>query len=237
MRRIVSITILRSIFLFAVILSWGKEIDPNDIDWTKAENLALNKPVNAPEDGTDQFKANPVWGPKEKATNGNRDTGDWMGWNVVGQNREEIGWCEVDLEETRWIDTIRIWHYYGDQRTYHHVKIAFSTTGKFEGKETVIFDGDDEGASLATSWIGDVVDDKSVKFKKFGGGEYQETPGGRLDHFKPVKARYVRDWNFGSTANDAVHWVEIEVYSFLGPGSVTSSGKLSTVWGAIKSYN
>ncbi|MBM3239468.1 hypothetical protein FJZ31_24510 [Candidatus Poribacteria bacterium] len=237
MMRTISITTLIFISLFSVFLSWGKEIDPNDIDWSKAENLALNKPVNAPKDGTDQFKANPGWGPKEKATNGNRDTNDWMGWNEVGKKREEIGWCEIDLKELLWVDTIRIWHYYGDQRTYHHVKLAVSTKSKFEGEEVVIFDGDDKSESRATSWIGDVADDKSVKFKKFGGGEYQETPGGRLDHFKPVKAQYVRDWVFGSTSNTAVHWVEIEVYSFLGPGSVTSSGKLPIAWGAIKSYN
>jgi len=232
--RVISITILLLLGLFLVLPSWGKEIDQNDVDWTKAENLALNKPVNAPKDGTDQFKANPGWGPKEKATNGNRDTGDWMGWNPVGKDREEIGWCEIDLEAVLWIDTIRIWHYYGDQRTYHHVKLATSTTGKFDGEETVLFDGDDKAKSKATSWIGDVVEDKSVKFKKFAGGDYQETPGGRLDHFKPVKAQYIRDWNFGSTSNAAVHWVEIEVYSFLGAASVTPRSKLATTWGDLK---
>ena len=236
MTRLTLITIGVSLLMCFVLSVWGGGIDPNKTDWTKAENLALNKPVNVPEEGVDQMKANPGWGPKEKATDGDRDTNAWMGWNDNGKKREEIGWCEVDLEAVMWIDTIRIWHYYGDQRIYHDVKLAVSTTGKFAGEEVVIFDGENKAAGKAKSWIADVADDKGVKFDTFGGGEYEETPGGRLDHFTPVKAQYVRDLVLGSTSNDAVHWVEIEVYSFLGAASVTSSEKLSTVWGTIKSY-
>jgi len=221
--------------MFLVLSAWGTQIDPNKTDWTEAENLALNKPVNVPEEGADQMKADAVWGPKEKATDDDRDTNNWMGWNDNGKDREEIGWCEVDMEEVMWIDTIRIWHYYGDQRTYYHVKLAVSMTGKFDGEEVVIFDGDNKAAGKAKSWIADVADDKAVKFDTFGGGEYEETPGGRLDHFIPVKARYVRDWVLGSTSNAAVHWVEISVYSFLGASNVNSSGKLPILWGNIKS--
>ncbi len=235
MIRLTSITIGVSLLMFLVLSAWGAQIDPNKTDWTEAENLALNKPVNVPEEGADQMKADAVWGPKEKATDDDRDTNNWMGWNDNGKDREEIGWCEVDMEEVMWIDTIRIWHYYGDQRTYHHVKLAVSTTGKFDGEEVVIFDGDNKAAGKAKSWIADVADDKAVKFDTFGGGEYEETPGGRLDHFIPVKARYVRDWVLGSTSNAAVHWVEISVYSFLGASNVNSSGKLPILWGNIKS--
>lgn len=235
MTRLISITIGVSLLMFFALSAWGAEIDPNKTDWEEAENLALGKPVNVPEEGADQIKVNAAWGPKEKFTDGDRDTNGWMGWNDNGKNREEIGWCEVNLEEVTWIDTIRIWHYYDDQRTYHDVKLAVSTTGKFAGEEVVIFDGNNKAAGKAKSWIGDVMDDKEVKFKAFGGGEYQETPGGRLDHFQPVKAQYVRDWVLGSTSNTAVHWVEIEAYSFLGASSVNPSGKLPILWGNIKS--
>lgn len=221
--------------VFLSTLAWGAEIDPNEIDWVEAENLALNKPVNVPEEGADQMVANATWGPKEKATDANRDTNDWMGWDVGDQNREEIGWCEIDLGEIMWIDTMRIWHYYDDGRTYHDVKLAFSKTGAFAGEEVVIFDGEDDNAGKAESWIADVMNDDDVNFEEFGGGEYQETPGGRLDHFIPVQVRYIRDWVFGSTSNLAVHWVEIEAYSFLGAASVTGSGKLATLWGNVKS--
>lgn len=229
---LVVVGIMSMIFLSA--LAWGAGIAPNEIDWVEAENLALEKPVNVPEDGADQMVANGAWGPKEKATDADRDTNGWMGWDVVGQNREEIGWCEVDLEELMWIDTIRMWHYYGDGRTYHDVKLAVSRTGAFDGEEIVIFDGVEDNGK-AESWIADVVDDDNVDFEEFGGGEYTETPGGRLDHFIPVQVRYIRDWVFGSTSNGSVHWVEIEAYSFLGAASVSGSGKLATLWGNVKS--
>jgi hypothetical protein len=191
--------------------------------------------VNVPENGADQMVANPGWGPKEKATNGNRDTADWMGWNAEGDDREQIGWCEIDLGAVVWIDTIRIWHYYGDGRTYHDVKLAVSKTGKFAGEEVVIFDGEEETPGRAKSWIADVADDDNANFDDFDGGEYVETAGGRLDHFPPVEARYIRDWSSGNTSNPAVHWVEIEAYSFLGALSVDGKGKLAILWGSVKS--
>ena len=234
MTRVTAVTIGMLSLVFLVSSAWGEEIDPNQTDWGDAENLALSMPVNVPEAGVDQMVANPTWGPKEKATDGDRNSANWMGWNVDGEDREQIGWCEIDLGEVVWLDTIRIWHYYDDQRTYHDVKLAVSTTGKFAGEEVVIFDGEKEAAGRAKSWIADVADDDNANFEDFDGGEYQETPGGRLDHFVPVQARYIRDWVFGSTSNTAVHWVEIEAYSFLGAASVSGSGKLATLWGSIK---
>jgi len=228
----VIIGVMSMIFLSA--LAWGAGINPNKTDWGEAENLALNKPVNVPEEGVDQMVANGAWGPKEKATDADRNSVNWMGWDAVGLDREEIGWCEVDLEEIMWIDTMRIWHYYDDDRTYHDVKLAVSRTGAFDGEEVVIFDGEDD-PGRTESWIADVMNDDDADFEEFGGGEYQETPGGRLDHFIPVEARYIRDWVYGSTSNASVHWVEIEAYSFLGAASVSSSGKLATLWGNVKS--
>jgi hypothetical protein len=50
----------------------------------------------------------------------------------------------------------------------------------------------------------------------------------------PKKARYIRDWLNGSTANNGNHWVEIEVFDYAGTNiaknkTVTSSGTTSNL--------
>lgn len=227
------ICILIVFFAFFLVLPcWGGKaiVVPNEVDWTKAENLAKGKPVKIPKKGEEDIKANPGWGPPEKATNGNRDTNDWLGWNMG--DVENQGWVEIDLGSDLWFDALRMWHYYGDGRTYKVAWTVVSTTGAFKDEEKVLFDTRKPKEAMGKPWIGDVSDDKKVKFKSHAGGTYAETPGGRVDLFNPVFARYLRDYceHAGNS-----HWVEIEVYSFMGPGAVQPVDKLALTWGQIKS--
>ena len=145
-------------------------------------NLALNKPVKASTGPAGKHKR-----PFSSVTDGST----YYGYYIMTETTPGIPqWIEVDLEGIYPIDTIVIWHYYSDNRKYHHNKIAVSTTGKFRGEETVIFDSDVNG-------------------------EYVETEDGERIDFKPARARYVRNWIDGNTSDfggSDNHWIEIKVY-------------------------
>lgn len=114
--------------------------------------------------------------------------GGHLGHGVDGQ-----AWVQVDLGEVRKLGTIRVWHYFRDGRAYKGNRLAVSATGKFAGEETVIFDSDKDGT-------------------------YRETAEGRLFAFKPVEARYVRNWLSDNTSNRSTQWVEIEACGPLPAG-------------------
>ena len=118
---------------------------------------------------------------------------------------------DIDLQDEFMIDTIKLWHYWADGRTYHDNKVAVSLKGDFFGEEIVVFDtngGDDE---------------------------YPETAEGKTITFEPVMARYIRAWVGGSTANEWSHWVEIQVFFQDLQKPVNPGDKLPTTWGKIKS--
>jgi hypothetical protein len=171
------------IVIFAVSQTIAKE---------EPENLALEKPVTM-SGGAGQ-------GGPELLTDGNTASDPYLGGPQ---------WVQIDLDDDYLIDTIKIWHYYADGRTYHDNKIALSDKGDFLGEEVVVFDtnGDDE--------------------------EYQETPEGKIINFEPVSARYIRAWVGGNTVNQWSHWVEIQAF-FTGEQPVSLGDKQTVTWGRIK---
>jgi hypothetical protein len=117
---------------------------------------------------------------------------------------------QVDLEEIYTFNIIKIWHYWLDGRAYHDNKVAISEKDLFRGEEVVVFDSR--------------VD-----------GEYPETATGKTIMFKPTKARYIRAWVNGSTANKWSHWVEIQAFYDPKVQPVGTGKKLSAIWGRLKS--
>ena len=89
------------------------------------------------------------------------------------------------------VDTVKVWHYAGDGRTYHNIKMQVSTD--------------------RSSWY--TVFDSAVS------GEYAETAAGRTYTFASRSVRYVRDYLNGSTSNSGNHWVEIEVWGACDAGA------------------
>jgi len=158
------------------------------------ENLAFEMPVTG-SGGAGQ-------GTYELVTDGKTESDPYLGGP---------SWVQVDLQDEYLIDTIILWHYWTDGRTYHENKVAVSDTGNFIGEETVIFDttADDE--------------------------EYPETAEGKTITFEPIIARYVRAWVNGSTANEWNHWVELQVFFQDLMKPVNPGDKLPTTWGKIKS--
>lgn len=158
------------------------------------ENFALEKPVTG-SGGVGQ-------GAYELLTDGNTASDPYIGGPT---------WVQVDLEEVYKIDTIKLWHYYADGRTYHNNKVALSLKGDFLGEEIVVFDTDEN--------------DK----------EYPETAAGKTITFEPVKAKYIRAWIGGNTVNQWSHWVELQAFFIHPKQSVKPAGNLSITWGKIKS--
>jgi len=119
-------------------------------------------------------------------------------------------WVQVDLGAQYTIDTIKLWHYYADGRTYHDNKVALSNEGNFIGEEIVVFDTNDIDA------------------------EYRETPEGRTISFDPIRTRYIRAWVGGSTVNEWSHWVELQAFLIGPPQPVRPMERLTSTWGKIK---
>ncbi len=90
----------------------------------------------------------------------------------------------VTLAQIYDITSVKVWHYYGDGRTYNATKTEVSADG--------------------TNWH--TVFDSAVS------GTYQETAAGKTHNFDLRPVRYIRDWINGSTSNISNHWVEIQAY-------------------------
>ena len=158
------------------------------------ENLALDKPVTM-SGGAGQ-------GAAEMLTDGKTESDPYLGGPT---------WVQVDLEDDLVIDTIKIWHYWDDGRTYHDNKVAVSDKGDFKGEEIVVFDSNDADE------------------------EYPETAEGKTITFDPVEVRYIRAWVGGSTANQWSHWVELQAFHLGNNQSVSPAGALPITWGRVKS--
>jgi len=93
-------------------------------------------------------------------------------------------WVQLDLGDLYMVNTVKMWRYYGDGRTYNGTKVEVSTDG--------------------VSWT--TVYDQTIS------GGYAETPEGKTIIFPSCPARFVRFWSNGSSANEFNHWVELQVF-------------------------
>lgn len=106
-------------------------------------------------------------------------------------------WVQVDLGAEHEIYAILLWHFHEGKRVYFDVIVQASSDPEFKKDVTTLYNNDYDN----TSGLG-VGSDK----------EYIENNQGRLIDGKGVKARYIRCYSNGNTANDNNHYVEIEVW-------------------------
>ena len=91
-----------------------------------------------------------------------------------------------------------IWHYHQSARVYHDVVVQASNDADFITDVRTLFNNDhDNSAGLGLG-------------RDLG---YWETNEGKLIDAKSVKARYLRFYSNGSTADDQNHYTEIEVFA------------------------
>ena len=114
-------------------------------------------------------------------------------------------YVEIDLGYEVDIHLVKVWHYYADNRTYYDTKTELSLDGNLWH---TIFDS--------------AID-----------GTYVESNIGKECVLStPIKARYVRDWVKGSSANIGNHWVEIQAFG----GELVFNKESFTVSGQEKKY-
>jgi uncharacterized protein YjdB len=107
-----------------------------------------------------------------------------------------LQWVKIDLGASFNINNIKLWHYFGDGRKYHDIIVQLSNDPTFSSGVTTVFNNDNDG---------------SAKWGVGTNSEYIETSSGLNITFNTVKARYVRFFSNGSTANSYNHYSEIEI--------------------------
>lgn len=106
-------------------------------------------------------------------------------------------WIQFDLGVSYVLNGAKLWHYPGDNRTYHDVIVQVSNTADFSSGVSTVYNNDRDN----TTGLGAGAD-----------AEYPESASGMPISFSPVSARYVRLWVNGSTVNQWNHYSEVEVY-------------------------
>ena len=119
--------------------------------------------------------------------------------NTASYARSTSGlqWVQLDLGASYDLNAVKLWHYYGDGRSYRDVVVQLSNEASFASGTVTVFNNDKDGSAGL-----DVGTDS----------EYNETSAGKTISFATVNARYARFYSNGSTVNGANHYVEIEVY-------------------------
>jgi hypothetical protein len=149
-------------------------------------NVALKKPVTSSE-------SSPIIGELELVTDGGKEATDGS-YVELGQGTQHV---QIDLKAEHAIYAILVWHYHLEPRVYHDIVVQVADDPDFIMNVRTLFNNDHDNSSGLG--IG-------------GDKEYFETFEGKLVDAKGVKARYVRLYSKGSTANDQNHYTEVEVY-------------------------
>ena len=150
------------------------------------ENVAADMVVSS----SDMF---PVIGDLELATDGDKEGADGS-LVELGPGKQYI---QIDLEETRAIYAIVIWHFHSQARVYRDVVVQVADDEDFITNVRTIFNNDHDNSS----GLG-IGTDK----------EYIETFEGRPLAVKGEKAQFVRLYSNGSTSSEMNHYTEVEVY-------------------------
>ena len=149
-------------------------------------NLAAGKKVTSSD-------SEPLLGTLDLITDGDKDADEGC-WVELAKGKQ---WVQIDLEATREIHAIWVWHFHSQKRAYDDVVIQVSDDPEFARDVTTVFNNDHDNSS------------------GLGAGKdpaYIETNGGRAIDAKGVKARYVRLYSAGNTSVPQNHYVEVEVH-------------------------
>lgn len=149
-------------------------------------NVAKGKEVTS----SDDF---PVIGELEMITDGDKD-GSEGSYVELGPG---VQWVQIDLEKETEIYAVVYWHFHAQARVYHDVIVQVADDADFVKNVRTLFNNDYDNSS------------------KLGIGKdtsYVETNEGELLDCKGEKARYIRLYSRGNTANEMNHYVEVAVY-------------------------
>lgn len=149
-------------------------------------NLALHKKVTSSD-------ALPLIGELSFVTDGKKK-GTAGTFVELGPMRQ---WVQIDLGKRSVIHAVYLWHFFAEARSYRDVLVQVADDAACTQNVHTIYNNDQ---------------DNSLRLGIGRDRAYIETHYGKLIDAKGVKGRYVRLYSSGNTANDANHYVEVEVF-------------------------
>jgi hypothetical protein len=150
------------------------------------KNIAFEKPVSS----TDDL---PIIGELEMITDGDKEAADGS-YVELGPFKQSV---TIDLEAEYNIYAILFWHYHKQSCVFFDVVVQIADDPDFITNVTTLFNNDTNNS--AGLGIGKDM-------------HYTETNEGKLIDAGGVRARYVRLYSDGSTANGLNRYIEIEVF-------------------------
>lgn len=149
-------------------------------------NVALDKPVTASDEET-------IIGEIEMITDGDKEAAD----GSYVEMTPFLQHVTIDLETPHEIFAVVVWHYHKQARAYLDIVVQTADDPDFITNVTTLFNNDS---------------DNSVGLGVGTDMHYIETNKGELIDAKSAKARYVRLYSNGNSADDMNHYIEVEVY-------------------------
>ena len=150
-------------------------------------NLALGKPV------TSSDPDEPIIGDLGMITDGDKAGSDGSNVELAPMTQH----ITLDLGEEFDIYAVLLWHFHKEARAYLDVIVQIANDPDFTKDVTTLFNNDDDNSSGLG--IGSDMN-------------YTETYEGKLVNAKGTRARYVRLYSNGSSANEMNHYIEVEVF-------------------------
>ena len=154
---------------------------PDDV-----ENVSDGKEVTSSDDW-------PIIGELEFLTDGDMDADE--GYYV--ELGPELQWVQIDLEASKEIFAIALWHYHSQARAYHDVVVQVSDDAEFSSGVTTVFNNDHDNSS------------------GLGRGKdkaYIESYEGKLIDVDGVSGQYVRFYSQGNSTDTMNHYIEAQVF-------------------------
>ncbi|QOJ16052.1 MAG: hypothetical protein HRU75_13670 [Planctomycetia bacterium] len=137
--------------------------------------------------------SDPIVGKLALVTDGDAEANEG-GYVELGPGTQ---WVQIDLGAPAELHAVVVWHFHASARIYHDVIVQVSDDAGFINGVRTLFNNDhDNSAGLG------------VGREK----EYWETFEGKLIEASGAKARYVRLYSRGSTADDQNHYTEVSVF-------------------------
>ncbi len=148
--------------------------------------LSAGKPVTASD-------SEPIVGEIKFVTDGEKEATEG-GYVELGPG---VQWVQIDLGKPAELHAIVIWHYHLAARVYHDVIVQVADDKDFVTNVRTLYNNDHDNS--AGMGVGDAP-------------AYWETYEGLLVDAKSAKARFVRLYTNGNTADDQNHYTEVEIF-------------------------
>lgn len=179
----------------------GTPVPIKGIPHLEKTTIGERKPLQVPDDvelvsdGKEVTSSDdwPIIGELEFLTDGDKDADE--GYYV--ELGPELQWVQIDLEASKEIFAIALWHYHSQARAYHDVIVQVSDDPEFSSGVKTVFNSDH---------------DNSAGLGKGKDKAYIETHEGKVIEVKGAKGQYVRFYSQGNSTDTMNHYIEAQVF-------------------------